>query len=143
MVAALLLTTLLAAADAQAGPNPTQEQAIELAKEKNYPAALDGFQRLAAANPRDAEARLWIGKMHAEMGHPELAVPVFKSVMLEHPDRVDARIGLSDALVSLGRKDEALVVLTPAAKADPNNAEVNAAIERARVGNWVPSFLRF
>jgi tetratricopeptide (TPR) repeat protein len=132
MVAALLLASLLAAGDAQADQRLTQEQAIELAGQGKHQAALEAFQQLAAENPRNPEPRLWIGRMHAEMGHHELAEPAFRSVMLEHPDNLDAIIGLSDALVGQRRHDEALVCLTKAAKAQPQNPEVAAALRRAR-----------
>jgi cellulose synthase operon protein C len=132
MVAALLLASLLAAGDAQADQRLTQGQAIELAGQGKHQAALEAFQQLAAENPRNPEPRLWIGRMHAEMGHHELAEPVFRSVMLEHPDNLDAIIGLSDALVGQRRNDEALVCLTKAAKAQSQNPEVAAALRRAR-----------
>ena len=139
MVAALLLASLLAAADAQAGQPLSQEQAIELAGQGKYQEALEAFQQLAADNPRNPEPRLWIGRMHAQMGHHELAEPVFRSVMLEHPDNLEAVIGLSDALVGQRRNDEALVCLTKAAKAQPQNPEIAAAVRRAR-GNRLPRF---
>ena len=139
MVAALLLASLLAAGDAQAGQRLTQEQAIELAGQGKHQAALEAFQQLAAENPRNAEPRLWIGRMHAKMGHHDQAESVFRSVMLENPDNLEAVIGLSDALVGLRRNDEALVVLSKAVSAQPQNPELSAAVRRAR-GNRFPWF---
>lgn len=139
MVAALLLASLLAAGDAQAGQRLTQEQAIELAGQGKHQEALAAFQQLAADNPRNIEPRLWIGKMHARMGNPDLAEPVFRSVMLEDRQNLEAVIGLSDALVGLGRNDEALVVLSKVASAQPQNPDVTAAIRRAR-GHRLPRF---
>lgn len=142
MVAALLLATLLAAGDAQAGQAPTQEQAIELARQGKHQAALEAFQRLAADNPRNVEPRIWIGRMHTEMGHPELAEPVFRSVVLEDPQNIEAVIGLSDALVGQRRNDEALVVLSKSVAAQPQNPELTAAVRRAR-GHRLPGALKF
>jgi predicted Zn-dependent protease len=132
MIAALLLASLLAAGDAQAGQRLTQEQAIELAGQGKHQAALEAFQQLAADNPRNVEPRLWIGKMHAKMGHHDQAEAVFRSVMLEAPENLEATIGLSDALVGLGRNDEALVALSKAASAQSQNPDVTAAVRRAR-----------
>ena len=131
MVAALLLTTMLGASDAPVIERPTQEQAIELANHGKHAEALRGFQQLAADNPRDLDARVWIGRMHLEMRHPELAESVFRSVVLESPQRVDAMIGLSDTLVSLGRNDDAMVVMDRAATIEPENKDVAAAQRRA------------
>jgi Flp pilus assembly protein TadD len=139
MVTALLLASLLAAGDAQAGQRLTQEQAIELAGQGKHQEALEAFQQLAADNPRNPEPRMWIGRMHAKMGHHELAEPVFRSVVLEHPDNLEAVIGLSDSLVGQRRNDEALVCLMKVAKAQPQNPEIAAAIRRAR-GNRFPWF---
>ena len=142
MIAVLVLTTVLVAGEAQAGQTPTQEQAIELAKQGNREAALSAFQQLAADNPRNIDARIWIGRMQSEMGHPDWAEPVFRSVILEDPQNVEATIGLSDALVSQRRNDEALVVLSKVVSAQPQNPEILAAIRRAR-GHRLPGALKF
>ena len=142
MIAVLVVATMLAAGDVQAGQATTQEQAIELAKQGKHEAALAAFQQLASTNPRNIEARVWVGRMHAEMGHPDWAEPVFRSVILEDPLNLDATIGLSDALVAQRRNDEALVALTKVAGAQPQNPEVSAAIRRAR-GNRLPGSLKF
>jgi predicted Zn-dependent protease len=142
MIAVLVLTLVLAAGAAQAGQAPTQAQAIELAKQGKHEAALSAFQQLAADNPGNIDARIWIGRMHAEMGHPDWAEPVFRSVILDDPQNVEATIGLSDALVSQRRNDEALVALSKVATAQPPNPEISAAIRRAR-GPRFPGALKF
>jgi thioredoxin-like negative regulator of GroEL len=142
MVAALLLTTMLAASDAPVIERPTQEQAIELAHQGKHTEALRGFQQLASVNPRDLDARVWIGRMHLEMGHPELAESVFRSVMLESPQRMDAVVGLSDTLVSLGRSDDAVVIIDRAAGTNPQDEDVIAAQRRAH-GPHVRRFFLF
>jgi Tfp pilus assembly protein PilF len=135
MFGALLLTTLLAgpAAEAQANQAPTHAQAAELAHQGDAQAALDAYRRLAAANPRDHQARLGIARLHMAMGHPELAEPVFRSVLLEDPTNAEAMLGVGDSLASLGRIDEALVELDRAAKAAPGNTDVLAALGRAHL----------
>ena len=55
------------------------------------------FQQLASANPNDHEARLWIARLHARMGHQDLAEPVYRSVLLEDPGNVDAMLGVAAA----------------------------------------------
>src|SRR5512134_895424 len=107
MFGALLLTALLAgpAGDAQAAQVPTHAAAAELAQQGDEQAALDAYRQLAAANPRDHQARLGIARLHLAMGHPELAEPVFRGVLLEDPTNAEAMLGVGNSLSSLGRID--------------------------------------
>ena len=99
MFGALLLTTLLAgpAGDAPASQVPTHAEAAELAQQGDEQAALDAYRRLAAANPRDHQARLGIARLHLAMGHPDLAEPVFRSVLLEDTKNPEAMLGVGDS----------------------------------------------
>jgi YaiO family outer membrane protein len=108
--AAILGVTLLAFPQA-----PDQRaEAERLANSGGYAAALRQFQALAAANPDDIEARVWIARLHARMDHPENAVAVYRSILAAQPQHLDALVGLGDALVTLGRLSEAADVLTRA-----------------------------
>ncbi len=108
--AAILGVTLLAFPQA-----PEQRaEAERLANSGAHAAALKQFQALAAANPDDIEARVWIARLHARMDHPENAVAVYRSILAAQPQHLDALVGLGDALVTLGRLGEAADVLTRA-----------------------------
>jgi YaiO family outer membrane protein len=135
MCGALLLTTVLAgsAADAQANPIPTHAQAAELAQQGDQGSALDAYRRIAAANPRDHQARLGIARLHLAMGHPELAEPVYRSVLLEDPRNAEAMLGVGNSLAALGRLDEAIVELDRAAKETPGNADALTALGRTHL----------
>ena len=82
-------------------------EAERMANSGNYAAALKQFQTIAAANPDDIEARLWIARLHARLGHPEHAVDVYRSILAVQPQHVDALIGLGQSLTTLGRLREA------------------------------------
>lgn len=82
-------------------------EAERMAKSGNYAAALKQFQALAAANPDDIEARLWIARLHAQMGQPEHAVDIYRSVLAVQPQHVEALVGVGESLVKLGRLKEA------------------------------------
>ena len=130
MLSAVLLMSLLAmpqAPEAPVGP-PTQAEAEALALDGQYEAALDAFRRRAAINPRDHEARMWIARLHGWMGNPERAEPVFRSVMLEDPTRLDAIIGTGMTLVALGRDEDGIEMLERAEAIEPQNAEVLAGL---------------
>ncbi len=135
MFGALILTMMLAgsAAGEQGAPLPTQAEAEALAQQGNHEAALAAFQRRAAANPADLTARLWIARLHTQMGRPDLAESVYRAVMLEAPDNVEAMIGVGTTLVSMQRGDEALLILDRTAKLEPKNAAVLAALGAAHL----------
>jgi YaiO family outer membrane protein len=118
----LLLTTLLSA---QA--SDTRVEAERLARSGSYAEALARFRSLAAVNPADLEARTWIARLHVIMGHLREGEDVYRSVLFDSPDRLDALVGLGSVLVSEGRVDEARVVLTRAEKLSPDDLEVLAA----------------
>ncbi|HVQ14640.1 MAG TPA: tetratricopeptide repeat protein, partial [Vicinamibacterales bacterium] len=105
MLGAFLLTMMLAgsAAGEQGAPLPTQAEAEALAQQGDREASLAAFQRRAAANPGDLTARLWIARLHVQMGRPELAEPVYRAVMLESPTNVEAMTGVGTSLVSMQR----------------------------------------
>ena len=140
MLLSLVLTGLLTAAahtdegqvatTAQRTP-PGRDAAVELAQNGKNAEALAAFRRIAAANPRDRDARMWIGRLHLRMGHPDLAEPVYRTVMLEDRKNVAARLGLADALLRLRRTDDAIDVLDEAEQTEPENPEVLAALGRA------------
>jgi tetratricopeptide (TPR) repeat protein len=93
-------------------PNaPDRATAIELARGGQYVEALDAFRRLAALNPADHEARIWIARLHVWMGHPDQAEDVYRSVLLENPANLDAILGLGEVLLALNAAPDAIVVL--------------------------------
>lgn len=125
MLPALLLTTLLATQAI------THDQAEALAREGQYEEALDAFQRLVAADPRDHRGRLWIARLHRVLGDPEQAEPVYRSVALEDPASLEAWIELGNTLIALGRFDDGIAALQRAEKLEPRNPDVLTALSGA------------
>lgn len=136
MVFSVLLIALLAlspsAEAAQASSILTHAEAIQAADAGRDAEALAAFQRLASMNPSDHEARLWIARLHARMGHQSLAEPVYRSVLLEDPSNVDAIVGVATALLAREEPTEALELLEPAAALAPDNTEIVSLMGRAR-----------
>lgn len=102
-------------------------EAERLANSGAYEAALKQFQALAAANPDDIPARMWIARLHARLGHPEHAVEVYRSILAVQPDNLDALLGLGNSLVTIDRLREASEVLTRAEKLAADRPDVLAA----------------
>jgi Tfp pilus assembly protein PilF len=111
------------AADARA-------QAEQLARSGSYRAALERFQALAAANPDDIDARIWIARLHALMGDDERAVAVYESILATQPQHLEALIGVGDAFVRMGRLREAADLLGRAESQAPQNPALLVALGR-------------
>jgi YaiO family outer membrane protein len=135
MFVALLLTAALAGPPdgAQTPQGPTATQAQEPVRQGNQDAALNEFRRRAAANPSDLAARIAIARLHERKGRPDLAEPVYRSVLLEAPNNIDALRGVGTSLIRLQRADEAIVMLTRAARLEPKNAGIAAALGAAHL----------
>lgn len=132
MFTVLLLTALLAAADPQA-PEVPAAQPEDLAQVGHYKEALEGFRRRAAADPGDLNARVWIGWLHERMGNPDLAEPVYRSVVLEAPGHVDAALHLAALLTKQKRHDEAVRVLERAKGTAPMDPDLLTALGNAHL----------
>lgn len=123
LIAALLLTLGLA---------PIQEpdaraQAERLARAGSHEEALARFQALAAANPDDTAARLWIGRLHLLLGHPRRAAAVFESIVATESQNVEALTGLGLALLETGNRRAAADALNRAESLAPDRVDVLAA----------------
>ena len=105
--------------------------AIELAESGRNAEALTAMQKIVAAHPEDHLARLWIANVHMRMGHPQLAEPVYRSIVVEDAGNVDAWVGLGSALLHQDRVVEALDALTRAEQIAPENPNVVGALASA------------
>ena len=96
-----------------------------------YEEALAVYQRLAAADARDHQARLAIARLQERLGHPARAEAVFRSVMLENPRSIEATLGVARTLVEQLHAEDALDVLDAAERLAPGNPDVLAALGHA------------
>lgn len=111
-----------------AGQAPDARQEAErLAASGAHEEALERFQAIAAANPDDIGARIWIGRLHMRMGHARRAAAVYESIVAVDPKNVEALAGLGAALVEAGDLDAAAGVLTRAEALAPERIDVLAA----------------
>jgi len=126
MLPVLLLVVLAGPAAAPQLPSapPTFEEAVQLADAERDAEALAAFRARAAVNPNDHAARIWIGRLHERMGHPDLAEPVYRSVLLEDLSNLDAMLGVASTLLARHESKEALQILDAAEKIAPQSATV-------------------
>lgn len=121
VIPAVLLSVALLA---QPQATDARAEAERLARSGAHSEALRRFQALAAANPDDVEARVWIGRLHSWMGHPDRAVDVYESIVATNPQHVGALVGLADALISLRRYDRAADAMNRAESLAPDQVSV-------------------
>lgn len=109
MMSFLSVTLLaLSLAAAPQGQVPDQRaEAERLARGGDYARALQQFQALAAVNPDDIQARLWIARLHGWMGHPEHAIDVYRSIVATDTQNVEVLLGLGNSLATVGRLADA------------------------------------
>ncbi len=123
VIAALVLCLSVAA-----GQSPDlRAEAERLAATGANAEALKRFQALAAANPDDVAARLWIGRLHLRMGQARRAAAVFESLVAVDGQNIEALSGLGVALVETGEWTRAAEALDRAESIAPGRIEVLAA----------------
>jgi hypothetical protein len=135
LIAAFLLTLTALQTPSQ----DTRAEAERLARTGAYAEALQRFQALAAANPGDLDARLWIGRLHMKLGQPVRAIGVFEAITATHPQNVDALVGLGQALMDAGRWNAAADALNRAEGLAADRADVLAAQGRYHGANNRPT----
>jgi YaiO family outer membrane protein len=107
---------------------PDLPAAIQLAQEGRNAEALAALQKIAASNPDDQLTRLWIASVHDRMGHPDLAEPIYHSIVLADPRNVDAWIGLGTVLLQQDQIADGIDALKRAEQLAPQNPSVLAAL---------------
>lgn len=122
------------AAQAPAMVVPTHNDAATLASSGDLEASLHAFQQIAAANPDDRGARIWIANLHVQMRHLDRAEPVYRSVLLEDPADLQARLGVATTLIGREEYAEALEVLQIAEETNTQNPAVLSSIGAAHLG---------
>jgi YaiO family outer membrane protein len=113
LISAVVVGAVLLAA-AQTPATDQRAEAERLARSGAHAQALKEFQAVAAANPDDIEARLWIARLHVLLGHPRRAADVYESIVAAQPQNVDALLGLGEALTSASRLREGADALSRA-----------------------------
>jgi len=132
MLLSLFLLTLALDATPQGTPNNSTAAdlpaAIQLTQQGQDAEALAALQKIAAANPSDHQARLWIARVHERMGNPDLAEAVYRSIVLEDPQNVDAIVGVGVTLLTQDQVNASIDMLEHAEQLAPEDANVLTAL---------------
>jgi tetratricopeptide (TPR) repeat protein len=116
----------------------TLTKALEHLKAGRFDQCADLCRPLAAAEPRDADARFFLGVCLATRGQLDDAISHLTAVLAVQPDHLDAQHELARmlqaqglALVDQGQMDTALQAFAKAAAADRTNAAAQANFANA------------
>ncbi len=118
------------AREASGVPLPSSAEAAALAAAGQTESALQAFERLAAANPADLEARLAIADLEMRLHRYDRAESVYRGVHLDDPTSARAAIGVAESLGRRRRFEEAIGVLEAADRTTQNHAGILAVLGR-------------
>ena len=91
-----------------------------------HTSALELAQRLADADPRDAQARFLQGVVLMEMGRDDDAMALFSSLAQRYPELPDPMNNIALLHARAGRLDQALIALQAALRNDPGHRTARA-----------------
>jgi cytochrome c-type biogenesis protein CcmH/NrfG len=97
--------------------------------EKNLPAALASAEKLAQLLPDNVGAQFELGLLKFSAEDYQGAADAFGAALKLSPDYANAKYYLALSYAKLGRTDEALMKLQELKVANPENADLDAAIE--------------
>jgi tetratricopeptide (TPR) repeat protein len=81
---------------------------------RDFPAANRAYRSGLSADPRSVENHVGLATLALVQEHPDAALREYDAVLAERPNRTDALLGRSLALIELRRLDEAEVTLAEA-----------------------------
>ena len=104
-------------------------------KTKNYPKAIETYQKAMAANPSEAAYHNNLGNVYADMGQSEDAAAEFKKAAEVDPSRAATYyFNYGAILYNQGKMDEAVGAFQKAVQVDPAYAEGQFMLGRALMG---------
>jgi tetratricopeptide (TPR) repeat protein len=125
--------------------NQQLEEAVALDQRGNLAAAMAGYEKVLAREPRNFDALLLLGRAHCRQGQFVRGAELLGQAVSIAPHNGQAHHLLGMALNRLGRPQEALASFERAAAADPSNvmAVVNMADALAALGRPAEALVQF
>jgi tetratricopeptide (TPR) repeat protein len=104
-------------------------------KTKNYPKAIETYQKAMEANPTEAAYHNNLGNVYADMGKTEEAAAEFKKAAEMDPGRASSYyFNYGAVMYNQGKMDEAVGAFQKAVQVDPNYAEGQFMLGQALMG---------
>jgi tetratricopeptide (TPR) repeat protein len=114
-------------------PGNTQvrlEYARMLAFAREYPEAIQQFQLVLRSEPSHPAATVGLAKVHSWQNRFASALELYEQVLARAPGHYDASVGKAFTLLWMGRREEAGALFQAAARRNPQDREVAAALQR-------------
>ncbi len=102
------------------------QRADKYFSESNYPKAKVEIKNVLQINPKNAKARVLLGKINQKEGEYRQALANFSAAVEEDPKQVDARLELAKIFLSASRDADASKYIKEVLAIDPNNNEGKA-----------------
>jgi tetratricopeptide (TPR) repeat protein len=109
------------------------DQALLDFRSKNLDKAEAGFKEVVAAEPKNADAHFYLGKIRAERRDHEGSVRHLREAVKLDPDSVEKLMALGDAYFELKKFDTAIVEYGKVPGFEPNNAQAYYKLGRTYV----------
>ena len=107
------------------------EKGQKAADEKKYDAAVDLFDRLVAADPKDFQAWTELGTVQLMRNNIDEAEKAYRRAIQEHPTFTLALLDLGRLLSAEKKFEDAITPLTEAVTSSPTSAEANLLLGEA------------
>jgi tetratricopeptide (TPR) repeat protein len=142
MLAAAVFIAACALAPPQSAADRTRAE--QLARSGHSAEAITLWQRIAAADPADVEARIWIGMLHVRLGAWRDALPILLAAERDAPDNADLLAALARAYRLAGDDDRALRYYRRAHARAPADGDITDGYENlARISGSFVAFEGF
>jgi tetratricopeptide (TPR) repeat protein len=93
--------------------------------------ASTAFQRAQQRRTADVPSLIWLARTHLDLGHPELAAPLFEQARALQPRAGAALLGLGQAAIARREYPQAITFLEDAMSVDPRAGEIRFALATA------------
>jgi len=121
------------------------DTAVELAKKRDYQAAIIEWKKALELNPAASVAHFNLANALRETGQLEEAIAQYEKALELSPDDAEAHNNLGNALLRKGRLDEAIAHFEEALKQNPDHANAHTnlgavLLQRGQFDRAIPHF---
>lgn len=127
----LLISTLLLALPALAQSADPQAAGREALDQKDYPRAIEVFQKAIAADPNDYAAHFNLGFAYTMTGQDQNAAAEYQKTLDLHPGLYEAQVNLANSWYRLNRFSDAESAYRAALKLKPDAAAAELGLGRS------------
>jgi Tfp pilus assembly protein PilF len=117
-------------------PNGTYCLGILYRYKGNSDAALEQFQKTLELDPQDADTLYFIGSMYLSKGDAQTASDYFRRSLIQNPYLLSSHYSLAQALIRLGKRDDATKTLETFRRLDSAKVGVKRAITYTEMGHY-------